>query len=253
MDLLQRALTRYEDRVGLLAKAKGKPALPADDAWVWGGLGDDLRRGGGAGLTVDRLARVMAWKLARGKFRPRLTQLVRENSEEAAADAGAEAMAAADAGDVRAAVKALCVLRGVGPATASAVLAAYRPGVFAFMADEALAAVCSRPFKYSLPEYLQFSAEVAKLAKRLGSGWTPHDVSQALWSQAVGRTLGDDDSEDESGGEGEAEKAKAAAHPKRKPPRTTPGRPAKRQRRKSAAAAAAVISAIAELDAEKDE
>lgn len=53
----------------------------------------------------------------RGKFRPRLTELVQTNSEEDVKAASTKAFKALP--DISAAISALTVLRAVGPATAS--------------------------------------------------------------------------------------------------------------------------------------
>ena len=53
----------------------------------------------------------------RGKFRPRLTELVQTNTEKEVIDASTEAFQKLP--DVPAAIQALTVLRAIGPATAS--------------------------------------------------------------------------------------------------------------------------------------
>lgn len=55
--------------------------------------------------------------LQRGKFRPRLTEMVKTNSEKEVKDASTKAFQSLP--DISAAIQALSVLKAVGPATAS--------------------------------------------------------------------------------------------------------------------------------------
>lgn len=67
-------------------------------------------------------------------FRPRLLDYVSSLDEASVDSASRRAFAALP--DLSKAVSELTVLKGVGPATASAVLAAYAPDVAPFMSDE---------------------------------------------------------------------------------------------------------------------
>lgn len=95
-------------------------------------------------------------------------------------------------GDLSKAVSELTVLKGVGPATASAVLAAYAPEVAPFMSDEAMEAVLGQSKDYSLKQYLLLANKLQEKAKELSSEdeqFTASDVERALWSSAVGAKL----------------------------------------------------------------
>ncbi|XP_031273099.1 uncharacterized protein LOC116131582 [Pistacia vera] len=94
--------------------------------------------------------------------------------------------------DLTKAVSELTVLKGVGPATASAVLAAYAPDVAPFMSDEAMEASLGNCKDYSLKQYLLFADKLQAKAKELvyeGNCFTPSDVEMALWSSAIGAKL----------------------------------------------------------------
>ncbi|ORZ35629.1 hypothetical protein BCR44DRAFT_1460981 [Catenaria anguillulae PL171] len=111
-------------------------------------------------LTKEKLMDILKWKLLRGKHRPFLPKLVASNSESAIRAAFSAAMALLTPkptpASILAATSALSTpLKGVGPATASAVLAAVSPHV-PFMSDEIMhSAGVRKPFKYSVKEYEQ--------------------------------------------------------------------------------------------------
>nr|CAN60405.1 hypothetical protein VITISV_034137 [Vitis vinifera] len=109
-------------------------------------------------ITTSELSKLMQWKLTRGKWRPRLLDFVSSLDEALVKSASQKAFQSLP--DISKAISELTVLKGVGPATASALLAAYAPDVAPFMSDEEL------------------SVE--------GDSYTPSDVERALWSSAVG-------------------------------------------------------------------
>lgn len=91
--------------------------------------------------------------------------------------------------DISKAVSELTVLKGVGPATASAVLASYAPDVTPFMSDEAMVAALGNSKDYTLKQYLVLVDKLQAKSKELSAKediFTPSDVERALWSSAVG-------------------------------------------------------------------
>ncbi|XP_068313768.1 uncharacterized protein, partial [Pyrus communis] len=95
------------------------------------------------------------------KLRPRLLDFVSALDYSVVKSASEKAFRSLP--DISKAISELTVLKGVGPATASAFVAAYAPEVAPFMSDEDL------------------SIE--------GETFTPSDVERALWSCAVGAKL----------------------------------------------------------------
>lgn len=159
-------------------------------------------------LTKDELVQVMQWKLARGKMRP-LMNLVRGNDAATVQRITKAGLAAANTGDVSGAITTLSgpELKGIGPATASAVLAAYRPELFPFMADEPTLIVLGGggggKLKYNLAEYLQFQKAVVKKCKEInnagkgkkgeavaGGPLTAEEIGRALWCVSKAEALG---------------------------------------------------------------
>ncbi|KAG1689797.1 hypothetical protein DVH05_002002 [Phytophthora capsici] len=138
-------------------------------------------------MTQQELLKLMEWKLKKGKWRPQLMKFVSGLSNDEVKQASTEAFKKIKSGDLRAATDALCVLKGVGPATASAVLAAYDESV-PFMADEALEAIADiiGPRKYTLPHFLSFTEQLRDKAKWLNDQRAAKDDEKAgdqdLWT-----------------------------------------------------------------------
>ena len=75
-------------------------------------------------------------------------------------------------------------LCGVGPATASAILAALDGTRYPFMADEALEG-CGLKRDYTPSAYASFAERLITKASSLGGDWTAETVGRALWTQAI--------------------------------------------------------------------
>uniref|UniRef100_A0A7C8YF87 Uncharacterized protein n=1 Tax=Opuntia streptacantha TaxID=393608 RepID=A0A7C8YF87_OPUST len=158
INVWKEALSSYSSRILSL----DKPNLPSLDEFYRTELPSRLHaRLPEPYLTKSELHSLMQWKLTRGKYRPRLLGFVSSLDEESVKSASKKAFLALP--DVSKAVSELTVLKGVGPATASAVLAAFDPAVAPFMSDEKLSSE-DEPF-------------------------TASDVERALWSSAVGAKL----------------------------------------------------------------
>ncbi|KYO32487.1 uncharacterized protein LOC106737444 isoform X2 [Alligator mississippiensis] len=144
-------------------------------------------------LTQGEVVKLMQWKLTRGKFRPRLQQLVATNSQETVERCTRKAFQLLP--DVAAAITELSQLKAIGPATASAILAAGAPEVVAFMADEAVESIPGlTPIKYSLKHYICYLDRIQLCTKKLNEvdkekDWTPHQVEMCLWAWAVAQKL----------------------------------------------------------------
>lgn len=138
-------------------------------------------------LTSEELCRVVQWKLHRGKFRPSLLQQAQSNADKVVRDISGRAFAALEGdSDVLTAIKVMAELRGVGPATASALLAAASPDV-PFMSDEGWACIKDPSLgeiKYGFKEYAQMADRLRARAATLKhpEGWGARHVEQALWS-----------------------------------------------------------------------
>jgi hypothetical protein len=168
-------------------------ALPAGglddlDRWVSHDLPGLIAGRTPPSLMLDELERVTSWKMKRGVWRARNRVLVAGNDPGLVATTSVEAFAAVP--DPRRPIAILSRLAGVGPATASAVLAAFAPVMYPFF-DEMVAAQIPGlgPVDFTAPYYARYAAALRERAAALNEGcthqpWTAHDLAQALWAVA---------------------------------------------------------------------
>eukprot|EP00268_Persea_americana_P043341 TRINITY_DN4354_c1_g1_i2.p1 TRINITY_DN4354_c1_g1~~TRINITY_DN4354_c1_g1_i2.p1 ORF type:complete len:220 (-),score=48.65 TRINITY_DN4354_c1_g1_i2:480-1139(-) len=183
------ALASYQTRVESLSLAKNE--LVRLDDFYTKQLPILLRqRNPTPYISKPELSTLMQWKLTRGKWRPRLMDFVSSLDEPQVQSASERAFQSLP--DIAKAITELTTLKGVGPATASAVLAAYAPEIAPFMSDEAMVAAIGSSKDYTLKQYLIFAEKLQTKAKELSMGgdlFTPSDVERALWSSSVGAKL----------------------------------------------------------------
>ena len=179
---LREALDRYEDVVG----AQGVAALPALDRWYREELPGAIAARRPAHVTHPELVRVTEWKMARGVWRAPNLVLVRGNDARSVVDTSADALAKAP--HPRTPIAALATLAGVGPATASAVAAAYAPEVYPFF-DELVAAQLPGLGKvaWTLGYYVKYAEALRARTAELGGEWTPVKLERALWAMVGGK------------------------------------------------------------------
>ena len=178
----RRALDAYPDVVA----RQGVARLPELDAWYQEELPATIAGRRRPHVTLTELARLTEWKMARGEWRARNLVLVRGNDADAVVDATSEAIALAP--EPRKPIARIAELEGVGPATASAVMAAARPDAYPFF-DELVAAQVPGLGKlgWTLGFYVKYAAALRDRAGGLGAPWTPAMVERALWSHAGGK------------------------------------------------------------------
>ncbi|KAF5746751.1 hypothetical protein HS088_TW06G00925 [Tripterygium wilfordii] len=158
--LWKEALSSYPVRI----KSLSKPNLVSFDEFYRSELPSLLhQRNPNPYITTPELSKLMQWKLSRGKWRPRLLDFVSSLDDELVKSASEKAFQSLP--DISKAVNALTVLKGVGPATASAILAAYAPDVAPFMSDEAMVAALGHSKDYTLKQYLLFVDKLQTKAK----------------------------------------------------------------------------------------
>ncbi len=182
---LRHALERYESVIA----AQGVSKLPERDRWYHEELPRAIASRSTPHVTLDELARVTEWKMSRGEWRARNLVLVRGNEPEAVIETSTEALAKIP--HPTKPISTLAMLAGVGPATASAVVAAAAPDFYPFF-DELVAAQLPELGKvaWTLGYYARYAEALRERAKELGGGWTAAKLERALWSLSGGKAAG---------------------------------------------------------------
>ena len=184
-DALERwteALASYDAVVA----RQGVARLAELDRWYHDELPAAVRARDPAHVTLEDLAALTEWKMARGVWRARNLALVRGNDAAAVEERSAAALAKVP--HPTGPIAELAQLAGVGPATASAVAAAVAPDVYPFF-DELVAAQVPGLGKvaWTLGYYARYAQSLRDRAERLGGGWTPAMVERALWAHVGGK------------------------------------------------------------------
>ncbi|XP_065580233.1 uncharacterized protein LOC136040086 isoform X2 [Artemia franciscana] len=190
----------YQEALKLKAQEKNKKPeeLIKLDNWYQNDLPKLIKtRGKDMHLSHEELVQMMKWKLARGKFRPRLLQLVQMNTPRLVKLTTQQALKRIiNKKELTPALQSLCTLKGIGPGFASAVLAAGAPELAPFMADECLMAIPEiESIDYTTNEYLKFVDHMKAVAERLNGEvtdeeekakkWNPHKVEMAIWAYFI--------------------------------------------------------------------
>ncbi|XP_023943445.1 uncharacterized protein LOC112049682 [Bicyclus anynana] len=187
-------LKLYPQAIKLKAEQKTKKPeeLIKLDNWYQNELPKKIKsRGKEAHMVHEELVQLMKWKQARGKFYPQLSFLIKVNTPRAVMQVTKKAFKKLP--NIESAMTALSNLKGVGTATASALLAAACPDTAPFMADECIQAIPEMEGSdYTAKEYLNFVKHIRNVCDRLnkeqngcGKKWSPHMVELTLWTHNI--------------------------------------------------------------------
>lgn len=162
------------------------------------------------------LMQLIQWKFTKGKPRYPLIKQIESNSDETIQQCIKNAfMEASKTSTVKnankQAIEHICQLKGIGPATASAILSLYQPHIYSFMDDEIIEALYEKKRGYTIPIYLAVNERCIQISDQLNSLssssstnkykkdssttattdssnvnilWTPRRVGQTLWTAA---------------------------------------------------------------------
>jgi hypothetical protein len=180
---LAAALARYD---GVVA-AQGVAKLIELDRWYQRELPGAIAGRRTPHVTHEELTRLTEWKMARGVWRAPNLVLVRSNAPSTVQEVSAAALALVPHPTKPIALLAK-ELKGVGPATASAAVAAVRPGVYPFF-DELVAAQVPGLGKvaWTMGYYARYAEALRDLARGLGGEWTAAALERALWANVGGK------------------------------------------------------------------
>ena len=174
------------DRYSAVAAAQGVKQLEALDGWYRTELPSLIRSRSSPHVTHDAMVRVTEWKMHRGVWRA--PNLVRVKSNDAALVVDVSTRGLALVPHPTKPIREIATLDGVGPATASAVAAAYAPETYPFF-DELVAAQIPGigPVAWTLGYYAKYADALRRRAAELGEGWTPVMLERALWAHVGGK------------------------------------------------------------------
>ncbi len=181
------AVWRQElERYPAVIAAQGVARLPALDEWYHREFARLVSERSARYVTRDELVKVTEWKMSRGVWRQRNLVLVRSNPAELVEENSRTALGQIP--QPTAPIATLAKLAGVGPATASAVLAAVTPEIYPFFDDLVAAQVPDLgPVDFTLKYYARYADALRSRARELGGEWTPARVEQALWANSGGK------------------------------------------------------------------
>lgn len=181
-ETLRRALDDYP----AVVERQGVARLPELDRWYREEFPGQLASRHPAGLSRSELVRLTEWKMARGVWRAPNLVLVRSNDEETVEETSARALSKIP--HPTAPISELAKLKGVGPATASAVAAAAAPEVYPFF-DELVAEQIPGlgPVAWTMGYYGRYAEALRSAAREMAGEWTPALLERALWSYVGGK------------------------------------------------------------------
>src|SRR5438067_1982775 len=160
--------------------AQGSERLPRLDQWYREVLPPMLAARPEPYIVLQELQDIADWKMTRGVWRERNRQLISSNAPARVKEASRKAFT--ETPDLRKPINTLSELAGVGPATASAVMAAYAPQSYPFF-DELVAQQIPGlgPVIFTAKYYIAYAEALRNRAAELNAAcahhtWTPQDV-----------------------------------------------------------------------------
>jgi len=175
------------DRYPAVVAGQGIAQLVKLDEWYRDELPAQLAARSTPHVTLADLVRVTEWKMYRGVWRA--PNLVRVKGNDAELVYATTARALVLVPHQTRPVKEIATLDGVGPATASAITAAFAPSIYPFF-DELVAVQIPAlgPVAWTLGYYAKYAEALRIRAGKLGSDWTPVMLERALWANVGGKT-----------------------------------------------------------------
>ncbi|KAI2807812.1 hypothetical protein BLOT_005752 [Blomia tropicalis] len=173
---------------------KGPEEFIKLDNWYREKLPKSIAARKDAHLVYEELVQVAKWRLMMGKYRPKLLDLIRINTELSVTSITRKAFKKISAAkNLQQAITMLVNLKGIGPSTASAILSAAFPEEAPFMSDEGMLSTPGvEATDSTIAEYMNYSDQLRNKTQWLQSfdpefKWTIHKVDQVLWIYYLAR------------------------------------------------------------------
>ncbi len=230
----QRVLGEF-DEVVASTSSKGASLVPLERWWLSVAPSMDSTFG------RDELIQLIKWKGQRGKFRPALVRYAADMDDRALRSAVQAALSHLrqdtstylDVDTVEKALAPLLELRGVGPATGSAILAAFDDRI-PFMADSLLEALHDGVRKYTKASYLDMFHQLQQVQRSVaassdGAWCSLRDMERVVFVESLRREKSaddgkrvddDDDNDDDNDDDGERQRTKKKNGAKKRRRRT---------------------------------
>ena len=175
------ALAGYDAAIAAVPSAR----LREHDTWYRTTLPSLIAARAPGYVLHEEMVRVTEWKMARGVWRAPNLVLVRGNTADAVVSASRSAWEQIP--HPTKPVTALVALKGVGAATASALLAVMAPAVYPFFDEDVAAQVpLLGPVAWTNGYYATYAAALrersAQLSVTFSRAFTPVMVERALWA-----------------------------------------------------------------------
>jgi hypothetical protein len=166
---------------------QGVAQLPELDAWYREELPAVIASRRLVHISLAELVRITEWKMHRGVWRAPNLVRVKSNAPELVVETTVRGLARVP--HPTQPIGEIATLDGVGPATASAVVAALLPSVYPFF-DELVAAQIPDlgTVKWTLGYYAKYAEQLRARAADLGPAWTPVMLERALWAAVGGKS-----------------------------------------------------------------
>ncbi|KAK0117973.1 hypothetical protein ONS95_012284 [Cadophora gregata] len=175
VDDFKEALGRYPEALKTHGKTPkdGSTTLEELDKFRYQTAPMNFSKATGRVMELSDVEKLVQWKIHHGVFRPTLPKLVASNTNDSVADATKDAFAAyaKDNKDIATVISKLSALKGIGPATASLLLAIHDPQNVVFFSDELFSYLTAdgkkiEP-KYTTKEFEAIFAEAQTVMSRL--------------------------------------------------------------------------------------
>lgn len=162
-----------------------KPELKKLEKFIWYKFPKKVNSREPMFMKLKELSKIMKWKLSRGKFRP-LQKMVDSNSEEDVFEYSRQAFEFLKNYDWTKSLQSLMKLKGIGIATATAILSPFSPSEIPFMYDEAMIEF-SLKLTYTLKIYKELRIKLIEKADELNLSseieWNAELLGKAIWAK----------------------------------------------------------------------